>query len=52
MIKGGKNLKAESDNFEVDSDASKSKIRTAFKKHLNSKLGNKVILNGFIDIIS
>ena len=52
MIKGGKSLSSDIEDFEVSSDASKAKIRNAFKKHLSSKLGNKVVLNGFIDIIS
>tara|TARA_Y100000593_G_scaffold3607_1_gene7126 strand:- start:1137 stop:3254 length:2118 start_codon:yes stop_codon:yes gene_type:complete len=52
VIKGGKKLTTDADDFVVDSDASKAKIRNAFKKHLTSKLGNKIILNSFIDIIS
>tara|TARA_Y100000590_G_scaffold375267_1_gene440103 strand:+ start:276 stop:2408 length:2133 start_codon:yes stop_codon:yes gene_type:complete len=52
IIMGGKNLNADNSEFDVASDASKAKIRNAFKKHLTSKLGNKVILNSFIDVIS
>ena len=52
MLKGGKHLSSDTEDFEVAADATKSKIRSAFKKHLNSKLGNKVILSGFVDIIS
>ena len=52
VIKGGKKLTTDADDFVVASDASKAKIRNAFKKHLTSKLGNKIILNSFIDIIS
>ena len=38
--------------FNVDEDASKSTIRNAFKKSLNSKRMNKKFLNEFIELVA
>ena len=47
LVKGGKNLGAAEDEFEIDEDASTAKIRTAFKKFSASKKNNKVLLTNF-----
>jgi len=47
MVKGGSALSAQEDEFEVDSDASKAKLRTAFKKFATSKKNNKTLLTNF-----
>jgi ribosomal protein L23 len=39
-------------SFEVAEDASKSQIRTAFKKSLGAKKTNKKILSSFIERIA
>ena len=38
--------------FEVKEDATKSQIRSAFKKSLNSKKMNKKILGEFVELIA
>ena len=47
MVKGGSALSTQEDSFEVDSDASKAKLRTAFKKFATSKKNNKTLLTNF-----
>lgn len=47
LVKGGKNLGAESDEFAVSDDASTANIRTAFKKFAKSKKQNKVLMTKF-----
>ena len=47
MVKGGTALDAKDDEFEIDSDASTAKIRTAFKKYSSSKKNNKTLLTNF-----
>ena len=42
----------QSSQFEVDDDASKAKIKSAFAKSLKSKKVNKKILSDFIDLIA
>ena len=47
MVKGGKNLNTEEDDFEVSTEASDAQIRNAFKKFSKSKKTNKVLLTKF-----
>ena len=47
LVKGGSNLSASEDDFEVKEDASNANIRTAFKKFAKSKKQNKVLLTKF-----
>ena len=47
LVKGGSNLSASDDDFEVKEDASNANIRTAFKKFAKSKKQNKVLLTKF-----
>jgi len=42
----------ESDDFDVDEDATLSQIRNAFKKSLKAKTMNKKILSSFIDMVA
>jgi len=42
----------QSSEFEVDDDASKAKIKTAFAKSLKGKKNNKKILGDFISLIA
>ena len=46
-VKGGAQLSAQEDEFEVGEDASTAKIRTAFKKFASSKKNNKTLLSNF-----
>jgi len=46
-VKGGSQLSAQEDEFEVGEDASTAKIRTAFKKFASSKKNNKTLLSNF-----
>lgn len=47
LVKGGKNLDTQEDDFSVRDDASKANIRTAFKKFAKSKKQNKVLMTKF-----
>ena len=47
LVKGGKNLETQEDEFAVADDASNASIRTAFKKFSKSKKQNKVLLTKF-----
>ena len=47
LVKGGNALDASDDAFDVESDASKARIRTAFKKFSASKKNNKTLLTNF-----
>ena len=47
LVKGGKNLETQEDEFAVAEDASNASIRTAFKKFAKSKKQNKVLLTKF-----
>ena len=47
LVKGGRNLAAQEDEFAVAEDASNANIRTAFKKFAKSKKQNKVLLTKF-----
>ena len=51
LIVAAKSLR-QSTEFEVDDDASKAKIKSAFAKSLKSKKSNKKILGDFIDLIA
>ena len=52
LIKGGDELDTDSDELNINSDASKRVIATAFKKHSKSKTLNRVILSRFIGLIA
>ena len=52
IIVGGRELDTDSEEFEVDDNATKGKLTTAFKKHTKSKTMNRVLLTRFIDTIS
>jgi hypothetical protein len=39
-------------NLEIESDWTAGKIKNAFKKNLNQKFGNKVLVNKMMDIIA
>jgi|ETNmetMinimDraft_26_1059896.scaffolds.fasta_scaffold01264_20 hypothetical protein len=52
IIKGGSELDTNADELEVDADASKRVITTAFKKHTKSKTLNRVILSRFVELIA
>ena len=47
MVKGGKDLSTDADDFEVDHNATDKAIGTAFKKYSQSKKTNKVLLTKF-----
>ena len=47
IIKGGKQLKTEAEEFAPNADATKGQITQAFKKHSKSKKNNKVLLTNF-----
>jgi hypothetical protein len=47
LVKGGKNLDATEDEFEIDSKASTAQIRAGFRKFSASKKKNKVLLTNF-----
>ena len=47
LVKGGKNLETQEDEFSVKEDASNANIRTAFKKFAKSKKQNKVLMTKF-----
>lgn len=47
LVKGGKNLDTQEDDFSVKDDASNANIRTAFKKFAKSKKQNKVLMTKF-----
>jgi len=47
LVKGGKNLETQEDDFSVKDDASNANIRTAFKKFAKSKKQNKVLMTKF-----
>ena len=47
LVKGGKNLDATSDEFEVASKASTAQIKAGFRKFSASKKKNKVLLTNF-----
>jgi hypothetical protein len=51
-IAGGKNLKTSNGAILVEDDASKSKIRTAFKKANNSRKGSRKLLSDLISIVA
>ena len=46
------NVLSNDDTFEVESNASKSKIKSAFNKSLKAKKLNKKVLNEFISLVS
>jgi len=52
IIKGGTELDTNATKLEVDADASKRVITTAFKKHSKSKTLNRVILSRFVELIA
>lgn len=52
LVKGGNKLKTEDDGFEVQSDASNTNIRTAFKKFAKSKKQNKVLMTKFAQAVA
>ena len=52
IIQGGKDLEVGDDGLKVADDATKRVLTTAFKKQLKNKLGNRVILNRFIELVS
>ena len=52
IIKGGTELDTSADELEVDADASKRVITSAFKKHSKSKTLNRVILSRFVELIA
>ena len=41
-----------SEEFEVKENATKAQIRSAFKKNLKNKSGNKKVLSSFIDMVA
>lgn len=47
LVKGGKHLATQEDDFSVKEDASNANIRTAFKKFAKSKKQNKVLMTKF-----
>lgn len=47
MVKSGKALSAQSEDFEIAEDASKNQIGTAFRKHAKGKKLNKVLMTKF-----
>jgi len=47
MVKGGKNLDTNEDDFEVEENMSDAQIRNAFKKYSKTKKTNKVLLTKF-----
>jgi hypothetical protein len=47
MVKGGSALDTAEDAFDIDSEASTARIRTAFKKYSSSKKNNKTLLTNF-----
>jgi len=51
-IAGGRFLATSNGGIEVDSDASKAKIRTAFKKANNARKGSRKMLSDLIETIS
>lgn len=51
-IAGGRHLVSSNGAIEVESDASKAKIRSAFKKANNSRKGSRKMLSDLIDTIS
>ena len=52
IIQGGKDLEVGDDGLKVADDVTKRVLTTAFKKQLKNKLGNRVILNRFIELVS
>ena len=46
-IKGGKQLDAQADDFEVNNDATQGQLTAAFKKFSKSKKNNKVLMKKF-----
>jgi len=51
-IAGGKNLETSNGAIEVESDASKAKIRTAFKKANSSRKGSRKMLSDLISMVA
>jgi hypothetical protein len=47
LVKGNKNLDTDADEFDVNEDATKGQIGTAFKKYSKSKKLNKVLMTKF-----
>ena len=47
VIKSGRNLETQEEEFNVDHNATKGQITAAFKKHSKSKKYNKVLLTNF-----
>ena len=47
LVKGGKNLETQEDEFSTEEDASNTSIRNAFKKYAKSKKLNKVLMTKF-----
>ena len=52
IIKGGKNLEVNDEGLQVDENATKGQLTTAFKKMTKGKLQNRVILSKFIDRVA
>lgn len=52
IIKGGADLQLNDEGLQVDSNASKAKLTTAFKKMTKGKLQNRVVLGKFIEKIA
>ena len=52
LIKGGSQLDTQEEEFEVDSDASTARIRSAFKKFATSKKNNKTLLTNFGKVVA
>jgi hypothetical protein len=50
LIPGGKELQTGSTSIDVDRDASKSKLTTAFKKAAKKKTADRVLVSRFMDI--
>jgi hypothetical protein len=48
----GKSLDTDVEDLEIDPNASKAQITKAFKKHANSKKGNRVLATKFAEIIA
>lgn len=47
LVKAGKSLQAQDEDFEISNDASNNQISTAFRKHAKGKKLNKVLMTKF-----
>ena len=52
VLKSGKSLDTDTDDFDVEDDASKGRIATAFKKYSKSKKGNRVLATEFAKMVA